>query len=881
MSLEPGTRLGPYEIVELRGKGGMGEVYRAHDSRLGRDVAIKVLPARLSEDPAFKSRFEREAKTISQLQHPNVCSLFDVGSEAGVDYLVMELLEGTTLEERLGGSRLSPEEALRIGREVAEAIEAAHRRGIVHRDLKPGNVMLTPTGAKVLDFGLARGYSSSPDQIDPEAATVPAPITEEGRIVGTVPYMSPEQLTGAAVDSRTDIWALGCVLHEMLSGERPFHGDSRASLIASILGSQPEAATREGPPAATSGYRVVRRCLEKDPERRWQSARDVALELEALEEDDEMHGPPSVQAYRGRAWLAAATGVIAGIGVSALLAGLWWPRAQSSPLRVVDVVLEGARVSSDRAPVLSPDGSRIAFVRERQLWIRDLDELAPRRVEGTEGASTPFWSPDSELVGYGADERLWKVPAAGGRPVVVTELTSSGLDGAAWGPDGRIVVAVNPGLREVSAGGGEAKMFVEADRETENDFHDPSFLPNGDIVFRVHGHGGRSAIGLWDGAQRRDLIELSGARSGSNPIYSPTGHLLYSKSESGSTGVWAVPFSVDASATTGEPFLVAPDAAYASLSAGGSLLYVPVVDDSQVQLQWIERDGSPGELLGEAASLVAPAIAPDGREVAVSVSDGESLDIWRMDERGNRARITSSSVNDIHAAWFPDGRRLVFSRIDDETIVEISEDGRGQGDVLTEGRKPSISADGALLFFSKRVLVEEAQGRALQRDLWYLDLSRPAGQREPVHFLRSPFEEDGAVLSPDGRLVAYESEESGRAEIHVTRFPEASGKAVVSLEGGEIPRWAPDAKRLYFLDRAGNLLEVVVESAEELRFSTPKEVLRSSAGEGATRVVAYDVAPDGGRFLIARPQNQAAKSQRLVLVQSWFEELERLVPGGL
>ncbi len=606
MTLSAGTRLGPYEITSTLGAGGMGEVYRARDTRLERTVAIKVLPSHLSENAEVRQRFEREAKTISSLSHPHICALYDVGHQDGTDYLVMEFLEGETLTDRLAKGPFPTEQVLRHGIEIADALDKAHRQGIVHRDLKPGNVMLTSAGVKLVDFGLAKlaapvspvsGLSMLPTQAG-------ANLTQEGTILGTFQYMAPEQLEGKDADARTDIFAFGAVLYEMVTGKKAFSGTSQASLISAIMKEEPAPISAVQPMTPPVLDRVVKTCLAKDPEDRWQSAGDVAKELKWIAEGSAagLAAPAAVTSRRRNrerlAWGMAAVAVAA----AATAFAVFWlrPPRPPLPLRKLEIPAPQLNVGIGQPLRLSPDGARVAYVAGGRLWIRELAQLEAREVPGSEGAVDPFWSPDGAYLGFAAQSKLWKYPVAGGDRTSIADLPAalSPAAGIDWGSDDRIVFTTGfSGLIEVPAQGGRPTALLDAVPKTEADFHQPSLLPGGrGVLFVVHRvPQGLDTIDVFTGKTRKTLVPLPGERL-SSPVYAATGHLIFVRARASgfwaASGVWAVPFSLSKLEVTGAPFLVAQDSAFPSVASDGTLALLPQTGLPRTQLVWVDRGGA-------------------------------------------------------------------------------------------------------------------------------------------------------------------------------------------------------------------------------------------------------------------------------------------------
>ncbi|MEA2329530.1 MAG: eukaryotic-like serine/threonine-protein kinase, partial [Thermoanaerobaculia bacterium] len=615
MPVQSGTRLGPYEIVAPLGSGGMGEVWKARDTRLDRIVAIKVLPAALTDDAHFRSRFEREARTISQLNHPHICTLHDVGEADGISYLVMELVDGQSLADYIGRGPLPMSEVLLYGSQIADALDRAHRAGIVHRDLKPGNVMITKGGVKLLDFGLAKIAATTNSSPDESTMVHQEPLTGEGMVVGTVQYMAPEQLAGDAVDARSDIFALGAVLYEMATGKRAFIGSNRTSLIASIMASAPPPMTQLQPLTPAAFEHVVAKCLVKDPDRRWQSAYDIAEELRWIAAGQSGASGTQVRAKAPSRVRTAIPWLLAVAAMAVTGAALWKGRNPEAGRVTKTIVSNDLESSWNMAPAISPDGRHIAYPSEGALWIRSLDELDPRKVPIT-GEHQPvlFWSPDSKWVAFISDDKLWKIAADGNTPLVVAPLSQIGHEfhSGAWGADDRIVLAaLMGGIYEMPARGGSPVEIVPLDPGLV-DFHNLSFLPDGKTILAVpHKLNKMMGIEVIRGTKRQTVATFDATVR--DAVYSRTGHLLVSL-QGLNAGVWAVPFSIDTMTARGKQFLVADGAGACSVSADGSLTYVVNIDYAPKQI--VRIDGS-GKLSGKVGVPIPNtdnlALSPDER----------------------------------------------------------------------------------------------------------------------------------------------------------------------------------------------------------------------------------------------------------------------------
>ena len=893
MTLSGGTKLGPYEIVAPLGAGGMGEVYRARDTRLDRDVAIKVLPAHLTKSLEFKQRFEREAKSISQLTHPNICTLYDVGHYDGTDYLVMELIEGETLVQRLSKGPLPVDHVLKRGVEIASALDAAHRKGIVHRDLKPGNVMLTKSGAKLLDFGLAK--SAAVLESDPSAVTMTQPLTSKGTIVGTFQYMAPEQLEGSEADARTDIFAFGAVLYEMATGKRAFEGHSRASLIASIMASQPRPISELQPMTPPALDHLVRCCLAKDRDDRIQTAHDLKLQLEWISLGGTQVGIPAPltarRRYRERlAWGVAVVCVL----VSGALLTSYVRRTSVAlaPVRATILPPEGTTLVSTSifaGPVtVSPDGSQLAFVARKgegrtMLWVRSLRSFVTQMLEGTEGATRPFWSPDSRHLGFFADRKLKKIEASGGPVLTLAEAPEA--RGGTWNKNGVIVFApqyTGP-LYAVAASGGASRPVTELDRERGEDTHRyPHFLPNGRhflFLARSSSAGaGREPVivaAALDSSERKTVLH------GASNVACASGYLLFVRQNT----LMAQPFDADRLETTGEAVPLVQDVrmderfslGVFSVSQDGILAYQTGREESQAQLVWFDRSGKRLGTVGAPENYYPGFLnlSPKGTRVAVGILDAAGLsDVWLLDvDRGIRSKFTLDPGDDSHAVWSPDGSQIVYnSRASGEkfTLSRKATTSAGIVEPLlsttdVELSLSSWSADGKYVLYATQPLGGKS-------DIWALPLD---GDRTPRPVVQTEHDDGDGRFSPDGRWIAYVSDASGRFEVYVAPFPGPGGTLQVSASGGTEPRWRADGKELFYFAGDNRLMavEITTEGGTfEVGQGAPLFQTRESWLPGSG--VRYDVSEDGQRFLVFVPLDEPSASN-ISLIVNWPEELKR------
>jgi serine/threonine protein kinase len=884
VALSAGTRLGPYEIIAAIGAGGMGEVYKASDTRLDRTVAIKILSGTLAADPHFRERFDREARTISKLDHPHICALHDVGEHEGTAYLVMQYLEGETLARRLERGAIPCREALAIAIQIADALDRAHRAGIVHRDLKPGNVMLTKSGAKLLDFGLAKtrapaasGGASMP--------TTPGDLTAAGVILGTFQYMSPEQLEGQQTDARSDIFAFGAVLYEMVIGRKAFGGDSAPRVMAAILTVHPPQISTLQSAAPPALERVITRCLAKDPDERWQSTYDLKAELQWIAEGAAQPRaasglPKSGTRMRERlAWLVAAVGVVAAVVLAAL--------NFSSATRDVPPVL---KLSVPRPPAaasilvtaLSPDGQSIVYatgedVHPGQLWIRRLDSLAMHALPGTEGATSPFWSPDSHFVGFFADGKLKTIEVGTsseyGRPQPLCD--APGGRGGAWNRNGVIVFSPNveEAIYRIPAAGGQVSPVTTLKRERRQTSHRwPDFLPDGRHFLYWVRSADEQNQGIYIGSldappesqdERRVLATVS------NALYAAPGYLLF---ERGRT-LMAQAFDAGRLQLLGEPQRIASEISNPvinrvgmSVSATGLLAYPG--GDATRQLVWLDRAGSRVGLVAGSEDADDPQLSPDESHVIFSRVDPQNRagDIWLIElRRGTSSRLTTQTSYEYQQIWSPDGRHIVFAsnRTGPMNLYQRSLSGGAEQPLLQSSNRLTPthwSRDG-------RFIVYGELNPKTREDLWILPLD---GDRKPFPFLRSEFNETLGRLSPDGRWMAYTSDESGAAEVYVQGFTgrEASGlKTKVSVNGGRDPKWRPDGRELFYIARDQKLMAVDVKPAETFEVGETRTLFEVSRFD-------YAFTADGQRFLVSTAIGNNA-SPPITLVVNWTSALIR------
>jgi serine/threonine-protein kinase len=857
----------------------MGEVYRGRDVRLGRAVAIKILPSAFESHRERVERFEREARAASRLNHPHICTLYDVGEANGVHYLVLEYMEGESLAERIARGRLSFHEALRNALQIAEALDHAHRHGVIHRDLKPANVVLTKAGAKVLDFGLARLWrDGTGGLVESRASTEARELSAEGMILGTLPYMAPEQLEGKETDARTDLFALGAVLYEMLAGQRPFEGSSQASLIAAILSSEPPPIRTE-PPLPRSVDRVVRKCFAKDPDKRWQTARDLADELRWITDSFGTEGTRPRGKSRARV-LAAAVGIL--VGVLGFGFALWSSLRPEAPRPLVRSVIpispaESLILQSAASSLsISPDGRNVVFAGSQgntdRLYFRALDKPEVEPLPGTEGGWNPFFSPDGQWVGFFVDSTLKKLALSGGAPVSLCTLCA-GL-GASWSPDGTIVIGGHRrGLLAVPAFGGASQPVTAADKErNERTLRFPEVLPEAKAVLFTAGGWNEDTF---DDARTEVLTLATGEKKvliegGTYARYAPTGHLVYARSGT----LFAVAFDLDQVEVTGVPVPVLEGVAthpnnggaQFAISSEGTLVYMRGRPMSMShRLVWVDRSGRI-ERIGEIEGpLNSPRLSPDGERVALGVEGALAhLGVYDI-PRGTLSRLTfEENVGDM-GTWTPDGRMLAFPWQKSGAVEMYWQpaDGSGSPELLVPGGAGSWTPDGTTL-----VYVHYDSG--FQQDIWLLPIE---GDRKPRPLIEERSNQYTPEISPDGRSLAYVSEESGRPEVYVRAFPGLEQKKQISANGADYPRWSRDGRELFFIEGVDRLMVSRITTIPALAATRAALVFEDK--EQRYLKLGYDVAPDG-RFIMV-DENEVWPTE-LHLVQNWFQELERLVP---
>ncbi len=881
MPLEPGARLGVYEIIGAIGAGAMGEVYRARDTKLNRDVAIKILPAHLAADNGASqarpgsdrmARFEREAQVLASLNHPHIAQIYGVeesvpstsSGQAAVRAIVMELVEGEDLAERIAKGPIPVDEALPLARQIAEALEAAHEIGVIHRDLKPANIKLRADGTiKVLDFGLAKAVNpDASSSVDPmQSPTLTAHATGIGMILGTAAYMAPEQARGKVVDRRADVWAFGCVLYEMLTGRRTFASDDVTDTLTAVLRDPPDwnALPAETPAAVRS---LLARCLDKDPKQR---LRDIGEARVALSSGSPVPAAAAVAPApaalpprrRSLLWAAVVLLTAAVVGLAALVA--YRQRPAGVPQVHKTYVALRPDGSSIRFPALSPDGRKVVYAARSRLWVQALDEWEPRELAGTEGGVKPFWSPASDWIGFFRNEQLLKIPAAGGPVVSIASLPAVQAplfsSSAVWNDDGTIFIsqAAGPQIYRVPGSGGELKEHYKLPDAMGFDVHDLAPLPGGAIVMAIHRADGVGALAVLADGNLTIVLEASNV---GHPQYSPSGHLVFARAAP-NAGLWAMPFNAPGRTVTGEPFLIGRGTE-PSLARDGTLVFLGAEHVMERRLAWFTMDGRVGDTIAPPQNWIeGAALAPGGNRLVASADDG----LWSYDLAGGaRSRVTNGR-SDMMPQWVgKTGLTFVRTVNGTPTLFLKRTDAVGEEHVLVENaRFPTVTADGRRIVFNRRPPGDRAW------EVAWLDVDRPA----EVHALGPAH--GGArfpAVSPDGRLVAYVSGEIGNDEVFLTRFPSGEGKWQLSTEGGGWCRFTPKGDAVVYRTLGGDLMSVPVTLGAEVTIGRPRKLFEWGSGW----MLFYELAPDGTRGIAAVPVGEANDLSSLSLVQNWHAE---------
>jgi Tol biopolymer transport system component len=872
MALAPGARLGAHEVLGLIGAGGMGEVYRARDTRLGRDVALKVLPDLFAHDPDRLARFRREAQVLASLNHPNIAVIHGLEEADGVRALVLELVDGPTLAERLAKGAIPVTEALGIAKQIANALEAAHEKGIIHRDLKPANVKITAAGGvKVLDFGLAKVYA--PDGVGPDlsqAPTVTAGGTRDGMILGTAAYMSPEQARGQAVDKRTDIWAFGCVLYEMLTGQSTFLRETVSDTIAGILERDPDWEALPGvtPPRIQD---LLRRCLQKDPKRRLHDIADGRIELdEALAIPTTGVGAPQTStAVRPRKRWPLALAAVAALVALALVGAVYVQRPLVDTRAVRMTILPPANAAMDTFPpsrlALSPDGRRLAFTAvgpggPMLLWVRPLDALVAQPLAGTEGARAPFWSPDSRFVAFFANGKLNKVDVTGGPPLTVCDAPGAYLSGT-WNRDDLILFSFSgaPGgrIHRVSASGGASSPVTTPDPNSgETQHYLPFFLPDGrHFLYAALGQPGPLGIYVTSIDSKEQKLLLGGA---SHAKYAD-GYLTFMRDST----LMAQAFDLGRLELRGDAMPIAEQVQVGGPARGGAftvsetgvLAYQAGPAEIESQLTWFDRGGKQLGFVGAPGNHYGLRFSPDEKRVAVPTTQGGAGGLWMFDlARGTSSRFTFEA-DPIFPVWSPDGTRVAFSCVTNHlNLCDKATNGADETQTLLKSGTLKVPTDWSS---DGRFIIYENDDPNTRADLWILPLF---GDRKPMLYLQTRFREAEGRLSPDGRWLAYSSDQSGALEVYVRPFPSGQGQWQVSTQGGEAPRWRRDGKELVYLTSNMTVMAVAVESGSTFRAESPRALfqLRGINRLTINNTVDYEMTADGQRFLVNTLSSAAA-----------------------
>ncbi|MGC2421096.1 MAG: protein kinase [Candidatus Acidiferrales bacterium] len=875
--LPVGSRLGTYEIVARIGAGGMGVVYQTRDTHLGRTVAIKVLSPAFVDDPESLSRFQREARLLASLNHPNIATIHGFEQSGGTHYLVMELIPGQTLAERLRDGPLEIAEALGLACQIAAAVENAHEQGVVHRDLKPGNIKVTPDGrVKVLDFGLAKALASAQEADLSQAVTVKDGGHEEGIVLGTPAYMSPEQARGRPVDKRTDIWSFGCVLYEMLSGHKAFDCASVAEVLAAMLAHEPDWAAL--PKATPAGVRtLVRRCLVKEQRQRLRDIGDARLAIEEAQSGEGDAAQAGAGLEGAARWRRAAPWALAGTTIlfGALAAYfLLQPRRAGDVMRFSISAPENTSFDPSGNLSLSPDGRKLAFVtadqpgRPRELWVRSFDSLEAQPMPGTEGAILPFWSPDSRTIGFFTlDGKLEKAPISGGPPQMLCDAYDG--YGGTWNADGVILFASDSKLYRVFGGGGTPTLVSAPDAgHQERLYTYPQFLPDGrHFIFYVYPQreaaSGYVEAGSLDSPKTERLFE-----SASNALYAPPGYLFYIRQGT----LMAQAFDANGFKFTGPAVPVGTGVGFSggygffSVSEGGALAFQTASGGFISQMAWYNSKGEQLETVGEPGPYSSPAL--NGTRIAVSVGEHGARDIWVYDmKRGTESRLTASSADNLNPLWSADGSRIVFTSTrggGQYDIYEQAANGLGTAEPILVSRDQSkvvddVAPDG-------RYVIYDTAGGVNSTELWVLPLT---GERKPFPFVQGSFGAREARFSPNGRYVAYASNETGRHEIYVQTFPEPLGKWQISTTGGIEPTWRGDGKGLFYLNPDNKVMAVEVNTdSANFQAGIPKPLFQTQLITGYLWRNRYVVSADGQQFLMLVPTGESAAAP-ITVVLNW------------
>jgi eukaryotic-like serine/threonine-protein kinase len=887
-----GKTLGHYQITSQLGKGGMGEVFQAKDQILGRDVAIKVLPDEFARDTDRVARFHREAKVLASLNHPNIAAIYGLEESGGTNLLVLELVEGPTLADRIKTGPIPVEEGLKLALQIAEALEAAHEKGIIHRDLKPSNIKVTPDGkVKVLDFGLAKAYAGDKEEVNlSNSPTLSDAATQQGVILGTAAYMSPEQARGKPVDKRADIWAFGCVLFEMLTGRAAFSGRDVTDILAAVIRAEPE--WKRLPANLHWRLReVLERCLEKEAKDRYSGINDARVEIQKTLADPSGVFALPITAARPRTkllpWLLAIL-VIVIVGVA-----IWYLKPTSPPeprqvMRFDYELPDGQQFGEALFPPLavSPDGKQVVYSTTKGLYMRSVNELTAKPIAGTEGPTAqPFFSPNGKWIGYvsGIERKLKKISVSGGAPVALCDITEGAALGASWSADDTILYGTSRGaIMRISANGGTPEPFVKA---KQTYLFAPQILPDGkSILYTAAVSTAQEGSIMVRSLKRGEPKELF---AGMSARYLPTGHLVYTLPNN--DNLFAVAFDSDRLEVAGGPVPVVEGGRAAAISDAGTLAYVSgsarTTGVVQRTLVWVDRSGKEEPIAAAPNNYAQPKISPDGTRLALSA--GSPRDIWVWDfVRKTMTKLTFEKTNEIQPIWSPDGKRIVYYSSHEAPnggVYWKSADGTGEVEKLVSATDRqfipySWSSDGKTLVMAEMVTMTNL-------DIGIVSME---GDRKRKPLLQTEYIESMPKISPDGRWMAYVSNEAIgvplKGDIYVRPFPDVNkGKWQVSTNGGSCPLWSPDGRELFYLSDDNSVMTVPVETRPALSFGTPKMLFKSTyLGLTWSEGTPWDISPDGKRFLMIKPpetvQSAGAPRPKIVVVLNWLDELKQRVP---
>jgi serine/threonine protein kinase len=905
MPLQPGDKLGPYEILSPLGAGGMGEVYRAKDTNLDREVAIKVLPAALARDPERLARFEREAKVLASLNHPNIAQIYGIEASSSGRALVMELVPGQTLQ-----TPLPQAQALRIAVQIAEALEAAHEKGIIHRDLKPANIMITPAGVvKVLDFGLAAVPQRPADGDASNSPTLTMQATQAGMIMGTAGYMSPEQAAGQLVDKRADIWSFGVVLWEMLVGQRMFTGSTVAHILADVLRAPVDLdkLPKETPRAVRD---LLKRCLDRDVKTRLRDIGEARIAIQSVGKEPELAvSAAAIRSPSGRLpWMVAtaAATIVAALGVWA-----WLRQPTPEPDPPMRFSLDAPPDTEFRSlyfsSAISPDGRLLVFAAQKKgnatiptLWLREMNSFTSRELPGTENGNGPFWSPDSKSIGFEADGKLKRIDLAGGSVQTLCDITEQGFEGGSWNQEGVILFGLSRGgIQRISADGGAPAPVTALNREGESTLAGalshryPHFLPDGrTFLYTQAGALDRSGIyvaSLDSSNQAERLLQADAKAVYAPPRNELPGYLLWLRDQT----LVAQRFDPKSRRLEGEPLVVADGiaagfaanarrAAY-SVSTTGLLAYRGG-GNAGFDLTWVDRDGKPEPRVNSASFQRGgdPAISPDGRSVVMERQTGNTMQVWLYETgRGISTRLTLDPGFSWFPVWSPGGKQVAYSanRGASWGIYRKDASGAGQEELLLDASKPgaapsSWSPDGRYLLYQTGD--SQAYGGAENQDIFVLPLIGSPEERKPVPYLQTPFRERNAQFSPDGKWVAYQSNQSGRDEVYIQAFPSAGAKWQVSNNGGTQPRWSGDGREVFFVSDTTQRMWVagIRASAGRVDIETPRALFPVLLFPGPAYM--YDVTRDGQSFVVVSPPGAGAQGTSAInVISDWQAGLKK------